>query len=281
MKTTIIHPTDFSECADNALDYAILIAKALKLSITLVHSLDFSRIPKNEQNAEIMLEATKAIEMEAEEKLRQLGTKVKGHEIECNTEIFNGKVNLWLPDYIKEINPRFTVMGTTGSSNIANRIMGSNTFSIIKKINSPLLAVPLNAKTERFNKFVFSTDYKDADVNAITDIVEIAKHYEASVDIVHILNNETIKKVNNKKLLDDLQLKVHKMVNYSKLDFQLLLGENVHKRLQVLTNEVKPDFLALIMRKQNFFERLFFGSLTEKMAYHSETPIFIFPSESN
>lgn len=281
MKNTIIHPTDFSECADNALDYAILIAKALKLSITLVHSLDFSKVPTYEQNAQIMLDATKAIEMETEERLRQLGAKVKSHELECNAEIFIGKVDLCLPDYIKEMNPRFTVMGTTGASSIANKVMGSNTFSIIKKINSPLLAVPLNAKTERFNKFVFSTDYKDADVNAITTIVEIAKHYEASVDIVHILNNEAINKVNNKKLLDDLRLKVLKTVYYLNLDFQLLFGENVHERLQVLTKEIKPDFLALIMRKQNFFERLFFGSLTEKMVYHSEIPIFIFPSGNN
>jgi len=137
--------------------------------------------------------------------------------------------------------------------------------------------VPLNAKIERFSKFVFSTDYREADVVAIASIIEIAQFYEASVDIVHILNKEQSKKVNNQNLLDNLKSELMKTTDYSKLDFELLYGEDVHNRLQILMKEIKPDFLALVNRKQNFFERLFFGSLTEKLAYHSETPVFIFP----
>lgn len=280
MKDTIIHPTDFSKCADNALDYAISIAKALNLKINLVHSLDFSNIHISDQNAQMMLKESEDIEVKAEKRMRKLAAKVKSHQLEYKAEIFNGRVSSWLPDYVKEINPRFVVMGTTGASNVVNKIMGSNTFSIIKEINSPLLAVPLNAKLNKFNKFVFSTDYRDTDIPAIVSVIDIAKYYDASVDIVHILNKETLKKANSEKLLDNLKLEVLKNVDYSKIDFQLLFGENVHNRLQILTKEIKPDFLALVMRKQNFFERLFFGSLTEKLAYHSETPIFIFPSKN-
>jgi hypothetical protein len=50
MEKILIHPTDFSECANNALNFAILIAKKLNLKISLVHSLDLDTTPHYECN---------------------------------------------------------------------------------------------------------------------------------------------------------------------------------------------------------------------------------------
>jgi nucleotide-binding universal stress UspA family protein len=280
MANSIIHPTDFSTCANHALDYAILVARALNLKISLVHALDSGNLNGGNHNAQTILEKSDAIKQEATKKLAELAEKVQGQQIECTTEIFNGKLSSWLPNYVNKINPGFVIMGTTGASNIASKIMGSTTFSIIKSVNFPLLAVPLNAKISPFRKIIFSTDYRDADIAAILTVIGIASYYDAEVEIIHILNKETAKRVNNEKLLENLHAQIEKQADYAKVNYQLALGEDVHERLQILTQEIKPDFLALVMRKQNFFERLFFGSLTEKLVHHSEIPVFIFPCES-
>ena len=125
--------------------------------------------------------------------------------------------------------------------------------TINKTINSPLLAVPLNAKIERFSKFVFSTDYREADVVAIASIIEIAQFYEASVDIVHILNKEQSKKVNNQNLLDNLKSELMKTTDYSKLDFELLYGEDVHNRLQILMKEMHQGYQILKIFERKCF----------------------------
>ena len=65
MNNTIVHPTDFSKCANDALDYAIKIAKTLDCKINIVHSLDFGGEQNILQNNTSMSEVSDKIERTA------------------------------------------------------------------------------------------------------------------------------------------------------------------------------------------------------------------------
>ncbi len=277
MENTIIHPTDFSECANKALDYAILIAKALNLKISIAHAIDFNELNGLERNSLNMVDETKLLITATEKKLKNLVNKIEAHQIKCSATICSGKISLWLPEFTNKNNPKMIIMGTTGSSSLSKKIMGSSTYSIIKSTNVPLLSVPEKAILGDFKKLTFLSNYKNKDIASIGILVEIASHFNSVIDVVHVLNNDSAKKENNRKLFDDLKLKIEEKFKYEHLNFQLLFSNNVEQRLQILIEETDPDLISLVMRKQNFFERLFFGSLTEKMAYHSKTPLLVFP----
>jgi len=280
MKNIIIHPTDFSECANKALDYAIYMAKALNCKIKVVHSLVFNDLGEFRQNPTALIADSKKVEKEAEENLKKIGKKVKANEVECEMTIYTGKISAWFSDFADENNPLLIVMGTTGAGNIANKLFGSNTFSIIKKTKSPVLAVPEKATLQQFNKFIFATDYKDIDVDSISILSKIAKYKMSQINIVHILDNDSTKKENNQKLLDNLKANVEETVDYKNIEYKLYHCEDISKGIQLLIKETNPDLFALVMRKQNFFERFLFGSFTEKMVYHTETPLLVFPERT-
>lgn len=279
MKNTIIHPTDFSECANKALDYAIVIAKALNLKISIAHAIDFKGLDSLERNGLNIIEETRVLRSSAEKKLKDLVKKVESNQVKCSATVSSGRISLWLPEFTNQNNPKMIVMGTTGSGSLANKIIGSNTYSIIKDTNVPLLSVPENASLGTFEKITFLSDYRDKDTASIGFLIEMAVHFNSVIDIVHILNSETAKKGNNEKLLNDLKLKVKEKFNYEYIESQLLFSNDAEQRIKILIEETNPKLIALVMRKQNFFERLFFGSLTEKIAYYSKSPLLVFPLE--
>ena len=110
-------------------------------------------------------------------------------------------------------------------------------------------------------------------------MIRLARPSGAKINVVHILNSEASKKVNNQKLLDDLELKVKEKDDYPNIKYELLHSEDPESRLHMLYEEKKPDLLTLVMRKQGFFERLFFGSLTEKLVHRSNVPLLIFAAD--
>ncbi|NOQ76112.1 MAG: hypothetical protein GQ574_29185 [Crocinitomix sp.] len=280
MKNTIVHPTDFSKCANDALDYAIELAKILNCKINIVHSLDFDGELHATHNASSMLAMSQKVEKTAEIKLKALGDKVIENNVECTAGIYTGKIHSWLPDYISENKPMLVIMGTTGAGSVANKIFGSNTYAIIKNSKSPILAIPEATELKNgFKNFVLSTAYRDRDVEAIMFLARLAKPSNAEISVVHVLSAEASKKKNNQHLLDDLARRVRVDENYFNIKYDLLYSNDPESRLRILVEEKNPDMLTLIMRKQGFFERLFFGSLTEKLAYNSNVPLLIFPAD--
>jgi len=278
-KGIIIHPTDFSDCANKALKYAIFMAKALNCKLKVVHSLVFNDLGEFRQNPTALIADSKKVEKEAEVNLKKIGEIVKSQGIDCEMTIYTGKISAWFPDYVDKYKPSLIVMGTTGASSFSNKFFGSNTYSVIKNTKYPLLAVPKNATVEKIKKIIFSTDYKDADIQSIDFLSRIATHFESNIEVTHIIDSETKKKENNQILFDKLKSKVGAQVPYKNIKYKLFQCDDVLTGIQLLLEESKPDLFSLVMRKQGFLERFLFGSITEKMVYHTETPMVIFPEE--
>ncbi len=273
MKDIILYPTDFSQCAENALSHALRVAKVLNCKIQIVHSLDF------EQKDMTTLSLIEKVKKEAELKIQELKDKCISQDVECDVSLPNGKLSIWVAEYVSKEKPLLVVMGTTGASNIKNKIFGSTTYSIIRSTNIPVLAIPEQVETKVFSHFVLSSDYKEKDVDAVQFLVRLAKPTKAKIDVVHILNNEASKKANTQKLLDNLKQRIELTEDYENIQYHLLYSESRIERLQTLIKEENTAILTLVMEKQSALGRLIFGSLTDKMVHHANIPLLVFPNE--
>jgi len=274
MKNTIIHPTDFSYCSDNALDYAIILTKVFECKLEIIHHLDLN---VNENNAHRVLEEVEGKEREAKIKLRNLENKIQKHELKCEVGVHFGKIKSLFPEYAIKQNPKLIVMGTTGANHLVNKLAGSNTSNIIKYTESPVLAVPERAALKEIKNIIFLSDYREKDIESVSFISKIAESFDAAINIIHVLSEDKSKKINNQKLLDDFQSSVKKEVNYTNIKYQLLNSDNIFNRVKILINDTKPDLIVSVMRKQNLLEGLFFSSLIEKMVYKIDTPLLVMP----
>lgn len=272
MPKIIIHPTDFSDCAENALDYAVDIAKAIKAKIKLVHTLDYSEIRVTSLDGQALVENSKDLEENAKNKLLEIGKKVQDEGVLCEASIHTGRIGNWLPSYSEKESVEFIVMGTVGSDSLKNKVMGSNTFEIIKKTKTPVFCVPQEAKKEKFDNFLYLQDDSTKDRKQLALIAKLASSTKSEVNVVHfVIGKDESGIARFEELKKEIQTNVS-----DRIQFELEEANDLEEAIQSKVKRSNPDLLVLVMRHQNFFQRFFQGSLTESLVNHSNTPLLVF-----
>jgi nucleotide-binding universal stress UspA family protein len=272
---TIVYPTDFSDCSENALPFVIAFAKASMAKVKIIHSLELLGLYATEITPADTAMLIKSMEESTMAKLEKLKEELEKESISCTTEILNGTEVNWLPHALSEIKPFMVIMGTTGSGQIENRIFGSLTHKIISSGSFPVMAIPKNATYKGIHQVVFSTDFKESDVEHIQFVIDITKKYYPRIDVVHVADGEFTENT-EEIFLRDFEDELFVKVNYPKLSARLLYSEDVEDRLNILVKESKADLMVLVSTKRTFFERIFSNSLTKNMVYHSDTPLLVF-----
>jgi len=270
---TILVPTDFSENAANALNYAIELAKREKASLLLLHV--FHLDPKGTHLPLTLIEEdVKQEELKSNVKLKSLCTKV-AHAGNVKCEILS-KLDLAVDGILATAEEKavdLIVMGTKGASGLTEVVFGSNTARIVEKAHCPVIAVPEGASYNPIKRMTFTTLYAKSDIPALVQLVEIAKAYDAQINVLHIAVGESDEaKAEMKKFMEE----VNEKVNYNNLSFQLLYGLDVEEELEKFLRAEATDLLVMSTHKRDLLDKLFGKSLTKKMTYHSKVPVMAF-----
>ena len=187
----IFVPTDFSDCADRALDVAVRIAKRFDAEITLYHHCN---LPLTDSNIpgpvlkEMMEELQKRGEEESSKRAAHLQNESVRHRtiIDCDL--------LFIDSMIKKItdtNADLVVAGTTGVSGLAERLVGSNAEKVLRKAPCDVLLVPEQASTD-FSGILFGFDFETNDLPAILKIAALGEKMAVPVHIVHVETDEEV-----------------------------------------------------------------------------------------
>ena len=135
----ILVPTDFSEPADEALDYALQLAQALGATVSLAHVLDdpFERTLYSEQYVP-MPEAMRE-EMLAYVRTRLAARVARSGRPDVNSEILTGPTAQAIAQRARDAD--LVVMGTHGRHGLAHLLMGSVAERVVRTAPCPVLTV--------------------------------------------------------------------------------------------------------------------------------------------
>lgn len=271
----ILVPTDFSENAENALYYAIDIAKRLNAKIILLHAYQ-----NNYSNPYIPLdyavEENKQMAISSDNRLKEESLKIKQiGEIEYEyMSVEDSPVGATI-NTIKEKKIDLVVMGTKGESNFLNSVFGSNTAKIIEKASCPVIAVPEEAIYNEIKKITYATSYNYSDIYVLEKVVEMAKLFHAQVNVLHISDN-TRSQAEEKKKMKMFMDEANQNILYNNMSFQLLEGENVEDALEKYLDDDSTSMLVMSTHHRGFFDKLFGKSITKHMVYHTNIPLMAF-----
>jgi nucleotide-binding universal stress UspA family protein len=138
----ILVPTDFSENAQHALDYAVALAKKSSAKLHLLHTpviptyllMDLSYSPGPEAVTRILNDSQEALDRQA--------AKIADTGLDHFTAIREGTVHEVIRDYAKEHDIDLVVLGTHGRTGVSKLMYGSVTERVIKTVHTPILVVP-------------------------------------------------------------------------------------------------------------------------------------------
>lgn len=268
---TILYPTDFSDNAQNALRYVIPFAQRMQASILLLHVYPFPAVYP-EAPLSIMERETEILRIAAEEHLAILAKEIQSEapELTCKRQSMQGPVSSQILTAASEHKVDWIIMGTQGRSRIDQMLFGSVTAQIISQANCPVLAIPEVAFFHGIKRIVFASDFQEGDFEALEQLVEVARLFDAELQVIHVSELENARiKTSFQVYADGIQ----EIIPYDKMQFHLLQSSNVQQGLEEFVNNCGGDLLAMNAKKRGFFSQLFHRSHTRKMAYQSKKPI--------
>ncbi len=266
----IVLLTDFSTLSKVGINYAIKMASKLEVSFTLVNGVRLDGVPKsNLRWKQIEQSLFAASEEEGAKLVKELKQKTNA------PIVFKAVKTHTVADMVKrytEKNPTdLVMMGSQGASNLKKFRLGGTAVSVIDSINAPVLAIPRLAEYKSFNHVVYASDLKNVSKELDT-IIPFAKIFDSNIHMVHIVP-AIDKTVEAKRMEVEALLQ---KTGYSKIDFKLVIDEDVADAIDGYIKERKADLLTTFTHELSLYEKLFGLGITRKLAYQGTIPLLAF-----
>jgi nucleotide-binding universal stress UspA family protein len=285
----ILVPTDFSENAANALVYAIQLVKLVNGKLILFHNADF---PLNYTGTNIFpggdlgmgidpaypagVLNNPELEHIQQERINQLATRVRqdtGNTIPVKTFYKYGSFTDNLSEVIREEQADLVVMGTHGASTFLDRLVGTNTASVIKNSLVPVLAIPAEARFKPIKHIAYAVDLESDEDIFLDQLIAFAKPFGAIITLVHIKTENQPDKITDRMLLKELRTRYPGQY----LQMTERQGKTVAQGLEEFIIESGSDLLAIGIHKHGFFHSVFHSTVPEQLVFHNTVPVVALP----
>lgn len=273
---TILFPTDFNEEAERAYEYALEIAKRSGADLHLLHVVeepyDFAT------RVEEIVEAKTA---EATKKFENMLASVEESEdyavLNVVSHVERGKPYSVINEKAQQLKADLMLMGTKGESSIKRILYGNVTSDVILDTKVPVLTVPINSKKPYLDRFLFATDYRDKDMEALAATVGLAKIFDAEIHILHVAENGTLDSEIRFRGFKDL---VKEKFDYGKIMFKLIEAERFSKGVSEFLDEYPVSLIVITRYKKVFLKTMLWANNTQELTYHTHVPMLVLVPES-
>ena len=267
----ILVPSDFSINSNNAALYAAKFAKKVNAEIILFHIVHFEH-PPMVQISESIEHKIEGIRLSNASKdcvllVNDLKSKVKG--VQISFKVVPGfPIADVIEDYATTNQIDLIILGTKGASGLAKVLFGSNAVSVINKSSIPVITVPESSRFSNVKLIVYASDL-DKIQSEIKKIIPFAKLFDASIDILHVLPQDSDKKIDAVSIKNGLIEKYE----YQKFLFHIAHNNNIVEGINGFVTEVKADILAMYTQEIGFLMSFFKTSVSREEAFHSYIPL--------
>ncbi|MGC6431030.1 MAG: universal stress protein [Jejuia sp.] len=264
----VLIPTDFSENAWNAVEYAVNFFENSTCNFYILHVC--SNTQKKSQNSN-------EVHVSCQNQMHDIFFKIENDLTKNEKHKFfkiidTGYVVGSVRQQVEKNHIDFIVMGTKGASGISKLPLGTNASNVITKVKCATVVVPENAKYSDLKEIAFPTDflsmYSSRTLEAITNIVET---HEASARVLHIKNATTqlnADQEKNKEILDDY-------LGQNKHSFHFLANKQVETQVQEFVEDRKINLITMLAKNINYFEKILFHPKDPKTKYYTDIPFLV------
>lgn len=271
----ILVPTDFSDCAENATDAAIQIAKRygaelhfyhfLSAPIDWVH-LDYSQ---NIMYPDVTNEVNRV-----KEKLNNLVKKAELQGLSALEYMDFDTSTEAVTKYARRNNISMIVMGSHGAKGVKEFFMGSNAQMVVRNAEVPVLIVKDKLKNVQIPNILFVSDFEDEMMLPFTHVVSFAELLGAKIHLLYINTPSDFQRswVVKEKMEGFIALASSNLEEAEIID-SYSFEEGIEKYCELNIT----GLLAIATHHRKGLSRAFLGSLTEKVVNHVRIPVVSFP----
>jgi nucleotide-binding universal stress UspA family protein len=255
---TILYATDYSQNSVAALLYAHTICFKLKAKLLILHVFDEPMSLATKVSLAYLKKEQELYEMHQMKLEAFCYEHLKDRPIVTDRQVItleNRSSTDGILEAIVTHSPDMVAVGTKGVSALKEFLLGSTAIGLIKKAPCSVLTVPQYTSPAPLKTLVYATDFEEADIFAIRQLVKIANPFKAAIKIVHITTKaeyeEDRKVAWLKKILEQ-------KINYKPMGFERIFSEDISKELHAYMERSEVSILGMLERKDSSLLRKFF-----------------------
>jgi len=272
----ILLPTDFSDVAGYALDFAHKIATKIQAKIHVLKvisapiDIDFDKEGNIIENKELDLSS---LYNRLEDNQMLIEHWTKNIQIDVENHVKIGNLYDDILGFSKRLAVDLIIMGTSGTSGTKEFMVGSNTENIVRNANVPVLSIKTNLTNLNFQNILLVSDFAHPDKEHLSILKTIQETFNAKLHLLRIDKNLT--KSKEKKYKERMQnfVQINALENVA---YHFYEDKGVEQGVLNFAEEFNMDMIVVGTHGRKGFAHLFFGSIAEDMVNHIQKPILTF-----
>lgn len=273
----ILVPTDFSETSANAAHYAIQLAEQIGASRIILFNAYQAPVYFDPMVPAIQLLDDAELKQASTEQLDKFKMKLlafcpKSCTIDTYCEY--GLLHQGLDDICRKTASDIIVMGITGGGMIEEKLIGSNTVSVVHNSSYPVIIVPRKAGFTPIKNMMLLCDFEGADTSI--PVAPIRKLRNQTGARLFVFNSSRSGAEPGTELPAKVlgeSYAVHSVLQEMDPEYHYASGKDFLEAIDDFALEKQVDLIINISKPHGFFESLFKESHTKKLAFHSHLPI--------
>jgi len=162
------------------------------------------------------------------------------------------------------------IMGITDKSDIKQVLIGSNTLKMVDRNICPVLIIPPDASYTGIKNVALACDFKNIDTIPVESIKTILSMFRP---LLHIVNVDSEHYVSLSDQYLEGRKRMMEFFGEMNPEFYFIGMYDFQDAIEQFTKDRNIDMIITIPRFHSFFDALFKGSQTKKLAFHSEVPV--------
>ena len=206
-----------------------------------------------------------------QEDIGKLKQEIGESDFSFSAVVESGSLTFNIEQLVEDQKIDLVVMGTKGATGMAAAIIGSNTADVIQAATCPVLAVPESADVESLPKqILFASDNKGlSSADVIAPLMMVAEKKNAHIHIMNVLDEGKMTTVDEAVA----GLRIDHLLERFEHTFHFENSDDKAQAIEDYLNTHDIDMLAVIPRKNNFFDAIFHRSVTRKLTLHTKVPL--------
>ncbi len=269
----VLVPTDFSDNAMNALNYALELFKYDVSAFYIMHAYqDDIYADEDLRSRETTEKVTEIISNRSQQKLESIIKEIRESSPNPRHTYTIVSSNSMLVEeadkIVDEENIDIVVMGTRGKTNDRRLTFGSHTLQVLKYVQCPVLAIPEDYKGMQPRHILFPTNYlipyKRRELKLLC---ELATPYRAVIDMLYISKSDklALRQENNQNFIKEELCK-------NQINFKCRNDKSVSNAIYTYIKENNVDMLVLVNTRHSFLENILFQSTIDKVSLYIDIP---------
>lgn len=273
----ILFPTDFSNTAQRAFQYALSFANTTGAFVEVMHVVapDYMISTDLPTPAVNVTQERLEIGEEVIQDFVKLGKSVAGKAAEnvivtiADTKIGN-PVNT-IKEEAEEKMIDLIILGTNSNNDLINKVFGTFALNMMNAAPCPVLIVPEKASLQPPTQVLYAAALTKDDYRSFHQITDMLSEFLPKYHSLHINTGKT-----PIITLQEFSAYFASQTPNLNIDFHESEFDDVTEGLENFINTHQVNLLAMYLPDRGFFEGLFHKSITKEMVLSSSLPILVY-----